>query len=338
MTSQPVAEPTAAPPGTLEAPAFQPVKNGQQAVRADWLTPKTLDEAMRLAEMMSKSSIVPKAYQGKPGDILISIQMGLEIGLSPMTAMQYIAVINGRPCMWGDAGLALVQGSGLLEYVTETWDAKTRTATCEMRRKGYPVSVRTFSMADAERKMVWMHDAQGNKKKVPLASKDLYQAYPERMCMWRARWFNMRDNFADVLRGLIGREEAIEMVPVDVEELPAPPAPVRASEQPAEEQPFVETAFSALLGQAIEAATHDAIEWTPEHHHALRLLTESAVKAGIEQTPAATALKVVSMLKALTAKKNEQGDTDEGIDAIHMLTAEGARKVAEVLRGTAAGS
>ena len=37
------------------------------------LTPQTLDEAMRFADLMAKSSIVPKDYQGNPGNAMIAL-------------------------------------------------------------------------------------------------------------------------------------------------------------------------------------------------------------------------------------------------------------------------
>ncbi|GAM51610.1 hypothetical protein [Mycoavidus cysteinexigens] len=65
------------------------------------LTPRSLDEVMKFAELMASSSIVPKEFIGKPGNILVAIQWGMELGLKPMQAMQNIAVINGRPSLWG---------------------------------------------------------------------------------------------------------------------------------------------------------------------------------------------------------------------------------------------
>ena len=46
---------------------------------------------------------------------MIAIMHGLEVGLSPLSALQRIAVINGRPTIWGDGALALVKASGLCE-------------------------------------------------------------------------------------------------------------------------------------------------------------------------------------------------------------------------------
>ena len=83
------------------------------------LTPKTLDEAMKYSEMLAKSSIVPKNYQGKAGDILVAVQMGHELGLKPIQSLQNIAVINGKPCIYGDACMALVKIHPEFEDVTD---------------------------------------------------------------------------------------------------------------------------------------------------------------------------------------------------------------------------
>jgi len=46
------------------------------------LTPKNLEQAMQYSELIAGSNIVPKDFKNKPGDILIAIQMGNELGLA----------------------------------------------------------------------------------------------------------------------------------------------------------------------------------------------------------------------------------------------------------------
>ncbi|MFW8695518.1 hypothetical protein ACOI9Y_33635, partial [Mesorhizobium japonicum] len=92
--------------------------------------------------------IVPNDFANNPGNILVAIQWGMELGLQPMQAMQNIAVINGRPSLWGDAVIALARSSPLCEYIYESDDGET--ATCRVKRRGEEEQVRTFSMADAK--------------------------------------------------------------------------------------------------------------------------------------------------------------------------------------------
>lgn len=158
----------------------------------------SFDDAFRFAKMVSASEFAPKDFKGKPESCLLAIQHGSEVGLSPMQSLQSIAVINGRPTIWGDAALALVQSSPVCEYVREylEGEGKTLTAVCECKRRGYPApTIVRFSMADAE--------------KAGLAGKSgPWTQYPARMLALRARGFALRNAFADALRGLITAEEA----------------------------------------------------------------------------------------------------------------------------------
>lgn len=157
------------------------------------LAPKDLDEAMRFADMLAGSSIVPKDYIGKPGNCLVAIQWGMELGLQPMQAMQSIAVINGRPSLWGDAMLALVKAHPAFEWVKEECDGNV--ATCTIKRRGEPEVVQSFSLEEAKR--AGLTGKQGP-----------WTQYPKRMLQMRARGFALRDAFPDALRGVVSAEEA----------------------------------------------------------------------------------------------------------------------------------
>ena len=165
---------------------------------ATGLALQSFDDAFRFATMVSKSDFAPKDFKGKPESCMLAIQHGSEVGLSPMQSLQSIAVINGRPTIWGDAALALVQSSPVCEYVREFTDGEGEAlvAVCEAKRRGYPQpTVVRFSMADA--------------KRAGLAGKSgPWSQYPARMLTLRARGFALRNAFADALRGLITAEEA----------------------------------------------------------------------------------------------------------------------------------
>lgn len=163
------------------------------------MKPRNFPEMIEFARMLAGSTMVPPAFQGKIGDVLVAIQMGGEIGLSPMAAIQNIAVINGRPSLWGDALLSLIQSHPDCEDVIEELDEKTMTATCTIKRRGRTPTVRTFSKADAETAKLW-------------GKAGPWQQYPKRMLQMRARGFAVRDAFPDALRGLYVAEEAADIV------------------------------------------------------------------------------------------------------------------------------
>ena len=161
-------------------------------------TPTNLTEAMTFSQMLAKSTMVPKAYQGRPEDILVAVQWGAELGLAPMQTLQNVAVINGKPSIYGDAALALVQNSAVCEDIEETMEGEgtqNPVAVCVAKRKGRKPVVSRFSVEDAKRAGLW--GKQGP-----------WTQYPKRMLQMRARGFAIRDAFPDVLRGLITAEEA----------------------------------------------------------------------------------------------------------------------------------
>ena len=159
------------------------------------LSPQTFEQALTFSNYLADSDMVPKDFKGKPGNCLVAIQWGMEIGLKPLQAMQNIAVINGRPSLWGDAVIALVRSSQLCEYIIEEDDG--RTATCKVKRRGEPEQSRSFSMDDA--KAAGLLGKQGP-----------WTQYPKRMRQMRARAFAVRDVFPDVLKGLPVAEEVMD--------------------------------------------------------------------------------------------------------------------------------
>jgi hypothetical protein len=165
--------------------------------------PATFTEARQFAEELASSSLVPKAYVSKPQDILVAMQWGAEIGLAPMQALQNIAVINGKPSVYGDAAMALVQASPHCEDIEEYFEGEgtpNPTAVCVAKRRGRKPVVAKFSVEDAKRAGLW--GKQGP-----------WQAYPKRMMQMRARGFALRDAFPDALKGLITVEEAQDFPP-----------------------------------------------------------------------------------------------------------------------------
>lgn len=214
--------------------------------------PATLTEAIAFSDMLASSSMVPKAYQGKPQDILVCVQWGYEMGLAPMQALQNIAVINGKPSVYGDAAMALVQASSVCEDVEEYFEGEGTTnpvAVCVAKRKGRKPVTAKFSVEDAKRAGLW---GKGGP----------WSAYPKRMMQMRARGFALRDAFPDVLKGLITAEEAqdfpVEAMPVPVAK-PANPLDMVAR-SPVEPVVAVQQVSDPVL---IEQAMADTVELEP---------------------------------------------------------------------------
>jgi hypothetical protein len=158
----------------------------------------TFDQMFRMAEMVAKSDLAPKDYKGKVENCFIAIQMGQEIGLAPLQAIQSIAVINGKPCIYGDAAIALVLASPFCEDVIEVLSTDGTAYSCTAIRKGHKPHTKSFSIEDAKKAGLW-------------GKAGPWTNYGPRMLQMRARGFALRDKFSDVLKGLSLVEEVMDI-------------------------------------------------------------------------------------------------------------------------------
>lgn len=222
-----------------EAPRLPAMQSGG-SIRP--IVPQSMEDAYRLAKAVCMAGMAPKGLD-TPERAMIAIMQGMEVGMTPMASLQRIAVVNGRPTIWGDGAMSLVRGSGLCEYVRERVEGQddSRAAICAVKRRGEPEEVsRRFSVADAKKAGLW--GKQGP-----------WQQYPERMLQMRARAFALRDVFADVLGGMYLREEiedpAREARDVTPPSPPRPPSPT-AIAAPAKVEPIE---VITATGEVVEA-------------------------------------------------------------------------------------
>ena len=153
---------------------------------------RTMEDVFRFAKAVATSKLCPPGFSET--DCFLVIEHGLELGISPIAALQSTYIVNNRATIFGDMPLALVRQSGLLEDYQQKElgapyddDYKWIVTT---KRKGMAEALSTeYSVADAKRAGVW------DKRPSP------WVTAPKRMLMFRARGFNLRDNFGDVLKG-----------------------------------------------------------------------------------------------------------------------------------------
>lgn len=201
MTDTKTAEaPEANLPAERPAPKPLLVNGGRVAA----IVPQDFESAYRLATVVVKSGMAPKSLDTVE-KATVAIMHGLEVGFTPMAALQSIAVVNGMPTIYGDGMLALVRASGLLEDIIETVEDDKEgptVAVCKVKRAGSASwTIHAFTRPQAMKAGLW-------KKQGP------WTQYPQRMMQMRARSWALRDAFADVLRGLTSAEEAGDMVDV----------------------------------------------------------------------------------------------------------------------------
>lgn len=199
----------------------------------DAMTPRTREEAWNWCQLVAGENWVPGCFKRQPMLVAIAVSYGERFGMDPMSCLQNIAVINGKPCMYGDMMLAIVRKDPDFEAYKEEFCDKPLGCTVTVKRKGQDPIVETFDETKARRAGLW-----GNKGP--------WTNYPDRMCMWRARGFALRTAFGDRLAGIISREEALDYPTVDHRGQPAPA--VTGPVQDAQPEAPVELGEEALQG------------------------------------------------------------------------------------------
>jgi len=221
----------------------------------------TPDDCFELAEKISRSALMPAAYKGKPVDAAVAMMYGAEMGLPPMTSLQRVTVINGKPTLDAQGMTALIRAHGH-SITGDATDTQARV-TGKRADNGDEMTV-TFTMKDAQN--------------AGLAGSSTYKKFPKSMLWARALTQLSRQLFADVLMGASYTPEEMQAV-VDAERPPrqfvdsdtgevteAPRGPRRpptvAEEEPEEivEAEVVEEPQRNLVAELV--ALFDALEIT----------------------------------------------------------------------------
>lgn len=163
----------------------------------------------KLATYIAATDFVPKAYRGQDAAVAAAILAGREMGIGPMTALQHLYVVDGRPAMSAQLMRALVFAHGHTIRVAE---CNSERCTLIGRRAGdsheAPV---TWSMEDARRAQV--------------TGKTNWARYPRQMLLARATGELCRAVFPDVIGGMAYTVEEADDIPAADNDTNTTPAP-----------------------------------------------------------------------------------------------------------------
>jgi len=177
---------------------------------------------------IANTEFVPKAYRGQPDRMLGAILYGRESGLGPMTSLQMIDMVDGKPSMSSELMVSLVRRAGH-KLTADTMSSTECSVTGTRIDNGDTMSF-TFTLEDAERAQL-------------VRKGSAWEKYPASMLWVRAASQLIRMLFPDVL---------ISMHNYDPDEL-APP------------EPSVEAvAVSPSPVAPSDPSTETLIEWEPE--------------------------------------------------------------------------
>lgn len=72
---------------------------------------QTFEHAQRVAKMLAASSLIPEAYRGKVENVMIAMEMGNRMSISPLMVMQNLYIVKGNPGWSGPFVIAIINSS-----------------------------------------------------------------------------------------------------------------------------------------------------------------------------------------------------------------------------------
>lgn len=222
-------------------------EQGQQlSVLGAFANGEQFQMAMKAAEMLASSSMVPTTYQNNPGSCFIAINTALRLRMDPLMVMQNLYVVHGNPSWSGKFAIALIQTCGKFT------DIKFEERRDGERLVGMRLAA-TKKETGEECCGVWVTEEMAKKEKWMEKNGSKWATMPELMYRYRAAAFFARTECPEVLNGLSVEGEAEDIAGksqpdikpplfqsreapkgdvVDVEKVPDTPAVVGNAEVP----------------------------------------------------------------------------------------------------------
>lgn len=163
----------------------------------------SLDKLMEMSKMLSKSTVVPVSYQNREENVFIALDLANRMGLSPMTVMQNLYLINGKTSFSGSFIAALINSSPLFSDVELMWVGEkgkgSYGAYIKAKKNGKEVvgTAVTMEMATQEG---WLKNPK-------------WKSMPDLMLSYRAYSFFGRVHAAELLNGIYSTSEVEDFTP-----------------------------------------------------------------------------------------------------------------------------
>lgn len=163
-----------------------------------------LTAAHQIATAIAATSFVPAHFRGKPDECAVAILYGATLGFDPLTAVQQIYVISGKPALYARAMVAVVLSAGHEIWTEEESEGRVVIAG---RRKG----------SDKVEKVVW---TTALAQQAGYTSNAKYRTDPRSMLYARASGDVARRIAPDALMGMAFNVEELELGEVTATPVP----------------------------------------------------------------------------------------------------------------------
>ena len=170
---------------------------------------ESFEFAQRQAKSLCESDLVPTSYQGQKGlsNCLVALEMSKRMNLSPLTVMQNLNVIHGKPSWSSHFISSQIIACGRFKNFDYIVSGKDDTLSVQCQA----IRLEDNKLVKGTAASIKMAQKEGWTRKNPK-----YQSMPEIMLKARAATFFGRQYIPDLLLGVQTSEEVVDIQPIDV--------------------------------------------------------------------------------------------------------------------------
>lgn len=162
-----------------------------------------IKQAWRFAEYLSRSQIIPAAFQGNPASVLIAMDMSNRMRRNPLEVMQAMYIVHGKPSFSSSFLISLINSCGYYEPLRFRFAGDGDSRSCV----AWTVDKRTGEKVEGPEVSIRMAKAEGWYDK----NGSKWKTMPEIMLRYRAASFFSRIYCPDLLGGFHSQEEAMDI-------------------------------------------------------------------------------------------------------------------------------
>lgn len=249
--------------------------NAEFAVTAAGQLMKSFETTQRIGTMFSKSSIVPKEYQGNVANCAIAVDMAMHLGkgISPLTVMQQLTIVQGRPTWSAQFLISCINTCG--KFSTIRYEEKNlgKVGKVAVNKYVYENGKNTQKLVETDEYkdvdnlscIAYAYDnATGEKlQSIEISIKmamsegwyaksgSKWQSMPQQMLRYRAAAFWQRAYAPEVGMGFYTTEEVQDMTPKDA---------AYTEIKDADEKSVAEMAMEEAMRKAAQGSKSDEVE------------------------------------------------------------------------------
>lgn len=249
--------------------------NAEFAVTAAGQLMKSFETTQRIGTMFSKSSIVPKEYQNNVANCAIAVDMAMHLGkgISPLTVMQQLTIVQGRPTWSAQFLISCINTCG--KFSTIRYEEKNlgKVGKVAVNKYVYENGKNTQKLVETDEYkdvdnlscIAYAYDnATGEKlQSIEISIKmamsegwyaksgSKWQSMPQQMLRYRAAAFWQRAYAPEVGMGFYTTEEVQDMSPKDA---------TYTELKDADEKSVAEMAMEEAMRKAAQGSKSDEVE------------------------------------------------------------------------------